>query len=282
MKTRPPSAPQSEAAWRRHKQSGRPLPPVEARPQATSGSDPAKSGEPPARRPAAAARLKLQLVPSILSADFNRLGAQIADAAAAGADRFQVDIMDGHFVPNISMGPMFVAAARRATRLPLEAHLMVSRPEQWIAPVAEAGADIIIVHAEATVHLHSLLAQIATLGKRPAVALNPASPLELIDEVLEQATMVLLMTVEPGFGGQAFIASVLDKIRRLRRRYRRDIEVDGGVEPETIGLARAAGANVFVAGSSVFGHPSGPASSPASGLAALRQALTRSSRSRGQ
>ncbi|HEY7838270.1 MAG TPA: ribulose-phosphate 3-epimerase [Terriglobales bacterium] len=221
---------------------------------------------------------RLQLVPSILSADFNRLGAQIADAAAAGADRFQIDIMDGHFVPNISMGPMFVAAARRATRLPLEAHLMVSRPEQWLTPVAEAGADTLIVHAEATVHLHRLLVQIAALGKRPAVALNPASPLELIHEVLEQATMVLLMTVEPGFGGQPFIASVLDKIRRLRRRYRGDIEVDGGVEPETIALARDAGANVFVAGSSVFGHPSGPAS----GLAALRQALTRTSRSRGQ
>jgi ribulose-phosphate 3-epimerase len=218
---------------------------------------------------ASRSRRRPLLVPSILSADFTRLGEHVAAAERAGADRFQIDIMDGHFVPNLSMGPMFVAALRGITRLPLEAHLMVSRPEQWVDPVAAAGADVIIVHAEATVHLHSLLAHIAASGKQPAVALNPATPLELISEVLDQVKMVLLMTVEPGFGGQAFIASVLDKIHRLRHVYGGGIEVDGGVEPDTIALAYAAGANVFVAGSSVFSHPQGPAA----GLAALRHAV---------
>lgn len=219
------------------------------------------------------------LVPSILSADFGRLGEQVTTAETAGADRLQVDIMDGHFVPNISMGPMFVAATRAHTRLPVEAHLMVTRPEQWITACAEAGADVIIVHAEATVHLHSLLAQIAATGARPAVALNPASPLTLIDEALTPAqqpplAMVLLMTVEPGFGGQVFIPSVLGKIQRLRRLLVErgldcDIEVDGGVDASTIGPAREAGANVFVAGSSVYRHPDGVAAA----LAGLRTAL---------
>ncbi|HWG37476.1 MAG TPA: ribulose-phosphate 3-epimerase [Terriglobales bacterium] len=215
------------------------------------------------------------IVPSILSANFGCLERDLKAAVAAGADRFQVDIMDGHFVPNISMGPMFVAATRaHIGALPLEAHLMVSRPRQWIEPVCDAGADLIIVHAEATCHLHSLLRQIASIGARPAVALNPASPLALIEEVLDQVAMVLLMTVEPGFGGQQFIEPVLDKIRRLRqtlldRRLDCDIEIDGGVDASTIGRARAAGANVFVAGSSVFAHPEGIAS----GLSALRAAL---------
>ncbi len=225
----------------------------------------------------------VHLVPSILSADFGRLGEELRAAAEAGADRFQVDIMDGHFVPNISMGPMFVQAVRKhcPRPLPIEAHLMVARPEQWIAPVAAAGADVIIVHAEATVHLHSLLQQIAAAGARAAVALNPATPLEVIDEALSpRATtplaLVLLMTVEPGFGGQALIPAVLDKIRRLRARLDErglecDIEVDGGVEAATIGAARAAGANVFVAGSAVFGHAGGAKA----GIAALRKALAR-------
>ena len=225
----------------------------------------------------------VHLVPSILSADFGRLGEELRAAAEAGADRFQVDIMDGHFVPNLSMGPMFVAAVRKhcPRPLPIEAHLMVARPEQWIAPVAAAGADVIIVHAEATVHLHSLLQQIAAAGARAAVALNPATPLEAIDEALSpRATtplaMVLLMTVEPGFGGQALIPAVLDKIGRLRARLDErglecDIEVDGGVEAATIGAARAAGANVFVAGSAVFGHAGGAKA----GIAALRKALAR-------
>ncbi|MGH9393424.1 MAG: ribulose-phosphate 3-epimerase [Terriglobales bacterium] len=218
---------------------------------------------------------RLHLVPSILSANFACLERDLAAAVAAGADRFQVDIMDGHFVPNISMGPMFVAATRaQIGTLPLEAHLMVSRPAQWVEPVAQAGADIIIVHAEATCHLHSLLRQIVDAGARPAVALNPASPLPLIEEVLDQVAMVLLMTVEPGFGGQQFIAPVLEKLRRLRQHLDRrgldcDLEVDGGVEAGTIAPARSAGANVFVAGSAVFGHPQGIAA----GMQALRQAL---------
>jgi len=216
----------------------------------------------------------LHLVPSILSANFGCLERELAAAEAAGADRFQVDIMDGHFVPNISMGPMFVAATRAHTGLPIEAHLMVSRPEQWVEAVAQAGADVVIVHAEASRHLHSLLRQIEAAGARPAVALNPASPLALIEEVLDQVALVLLMTVEPGFGGQTFIEGVCGKIARLRQRLEAegrdcDIEVDGGVDAATIGRARAAGANVFVAGSAVFGHRGGVAA----GMAELRGAL---------
>lgn len=216
----------------------------------------------------------VHLVPSILSADFGCLQRDLEAAGAAGADRFQIDIMDGHFVPNISMGPMFVAATRTHTVLPLEAHLMVSRPEQWVKPVVEAGADVVIVHAEATVHMHSLVTSIAELGARPAVALNPASPLALIEEALPSLAMVLLMTVEPGFGGQQFIPSVLGKIQRLRERIVAqkldcDIEIDGGVDATTIGGAREAGANVFVAGSSVFGHPGGVRA----GLSELRHRL---------
>lgn len=215
---------------------------------------------------------RLELVPSILSANFACLEKDVA--AAAGADRFQVDIMDGHFVPNISMGPMFVAALRRLTPQPIEAHLMVSHPEQWVGPCAAAGANVIIVHAEATVHLHSLLAQIRAAGAQPGVALNPGSPLTMVEEVLDQAAMVLLMTVEPGFGGQQFIPQVLPKIARLRKHLNErapacDIEVDGGIAPATLIAARDAGANLFVAGSSVFDHPQGAGA----GLAALRAAL---------
>ncbi|MGH9417738.1 MAG: ribulose-phosphate 3-epimerase [Terriglobales bacterium] len=215
-----------------------------------------------------------KLVPSILSANFGALERDVSAAERAGADRFQVDIMDGHFVPNISMGPMFVAATRALTRLPIEAHLMVSRPELWVEAVASAGANVIIVHAEATVHLHSLLQQIRSAGAEPAVALCPASPLALLDEVLPALPMVLLMTVEPGFGGQVFIPAVLDKMQRLRRQIDAAsspalIEVDGGIDASTIGPARRAGASLFVAGSAVFGHPQGVAA----GLAALRAAL---------
>ncbi|MGH9466003.1 MAG: ribulose-phosphate 3-epimerase [Terriglobales bacterium] len=218
---------------------------------------------------------RLELVPSILSADFGRLENELQAAAEAGADRFQVDIMDGHFVPNISMGPMFVAATRRHVRQPIEAHLMVTRPEQWVEPCAKAGANVIIVHAEASAHLHSLLAAIRGAGATAGIALNPDSPLTLLEEALDQVGLVLLMTVEPGFGGQAFVGGVLPKIRRLReqldgRGLDCDIEVDGGVEAATIGAAREAGANVFVAGSAVFGHAQGAAA----GLAALRRGLS--------
>ena len=216
----------------------------------------------------------VRLVPSILAADFGRLGDEVQRATQAGADRLQIDIMDGHFVPNISMGPMFVATVRRFTDLPLEAHLMVSRPEEWIELAAKAGANIIIVHAEATPHLHRVLESIAACGALPAVAINPASPLALIEEVLEQVVLILQMTVNPGFGGQKFIPAVLDKIHRLRQRLNQcnpecDIEVDGGIDAHTIAWAHAAGANVFVAGSSVFNAPQGAAA----GLAALHAAL---------
>lgn len=216
----------------------------------------------------------VRMVPSILAADFGRLGEEVERATQTGADRLQIDIMDGHFVPNISMGPMFVETVRRFTRLPLEAHLMVSRPEEWVEPAARAGADIIIVHAEATPHLHRVLESITALGARPAVAINPASPLALIEEVLEQVSLVLQMTVNPGFGGQKFIPAVLGKIHRLRQRLNEcnpdcDIEVDGGIDIETIGRAHAAGANVFVAGSSVFNAKQGVPEA----MAALRKAL---------
>lgn len=216
------------------------------------------------------------LVASILAADFSRLGEQVRAAAAGGADRFQVDIMDGRFVPNISMGPMFVAALRPLTQLPIEAHLMTSRPGDWVEPCAQAGADWIIVHAESTPHLERVLASVAEAGARPAVALNPGSPLCLIEEVLPRVGMVLQMTVNPGFGGQRFLPAMLDKLPRLRALLDRrhpdcDIEIDGGVEVHTIAAAARAGANVFVAGSAVFGDPAGPAA----GLAALRAPLSR-------
>ncbi len=215
-----------------------------------------------------------QIVPSLLAADFGRLGEDIAAVEAAGADRLQLDIMDGHFVPNLSMGPLVIAAVRRRTRLRLEAHLMVERPENWIAPTADAGADLIIVHQEATPHLDRALELIDSRRLAAGVAINPATPADALNEVLPRLRLVLAMTVNPGFGGQRFIAAVAAKIRELRRRLEIvnpacDIEVDGGIEPETLPIAANAGANVFVAGTAIFGHPRGAAA----GLAALRAAL---------
>lgn len=212
--------------------------------------------------------------PSILAADFGHLADQVRAAEAGGADRFQVDIMDGQFVPNISMGPMFVAALRRLTAKPIEAHLMTARPQDWIAAAAEAGAHWILVHAESTPHLNRMIESIQEAGARPAVALNPDTPLVALEECLPAAGMILQMTVNPGFGGQRFIPAVLAKLRRLRdmivaRGLDCDIEIDGGVEADTIAAAREAGANNFVAGSAVFGHAGGPAA----GLEALRRAL---------
>ncbi|MGH9534307.1 MAG: ribulose-phosphate 3-epimerase [Terriglobales bacterium] len=238
----------------------------------------------PPRRPSAASARPVIWTPSILAADFGRLAEQVAAAEAGGAARFQVDIMDGAFVPNISMGPMFVGALRRLTTKPIEAHLMTARPQDWIVAAAQEGADWIIVHAESTPHLHRMLETVVEAGARPAVALNPDTPLVVLEECLPTVGavagaavgMVLLMTVNPGFGGQRFIPAVLDKVARLRhivaaRGLDCDIEIDGGVEPETILAARRAGANNFVAGSAVFGHPQGPAA----GLAALRRSLQR-------
>jgi ribulose-phosphate 3-epimerase len=199
-----------------------------------------------------------KIAPSILSADFSKLGEEIEAVVGAGADYIHIDVMDGHFVPNITMGPLIVKAARRVTRLPLDCHLMISQPEKYVDVFAEAGADIVTVHAEAATHLHRLIQQIRQKGVKPGVSLNPASPLDALEYVLGDVDMVLLMTVNPGFGGQDFIEAVVPKIQRLRAMIQErdlavDIEVDGGIGPETISKVSSAGANVFVAGSAIFG-----------------------------
>ena len=198
-----------------------------------------------------------KIAPSILSADFTKLGEEVRRVEEAGADYIHIDVMDGHFVPNITVGPTIVKAVRAATELPLDVHLMISNPDDFIGDFVRAGADMITVHAEAVYHLHRSVQQIKREGARPAVSLNPASPLPIIEYILQDLNMVLLMTVNPGFGGQEFIPEVLPKIRRLReileeRGLAVDIEVDGGIGPETIGRVSEAGANVFVAGSAIF------------------------------
>ena len=198
------------------------------------------------------------IAPSILSADFGRLAAEIEAVTVAGADYIHVDVMDGHFVPNLTIGPLVIEAVRRATTLPLDVHLMIENADRWIADYARAGADLIAVHAEACPHLHRTVAAIAELGKKPAVAINPATSLESLRWVLPDVSMVLVMSVNPGFGGQRFITNVLAKITELRRMIDErglnvDIEVDGGIKGDNIAAVAAAGANVFVAGSAVFG-----------------------------
>jgi ribulose-phosphate 3-epimerase len=198
------------------------------------------------------------IAPSILSADFTRLGEEIRAVEAAGADWIHADIMDGHFVPNISFGPMVVEAVRRVTRLPIDVHLMISEPERYIADFAKAGADYISVHVETCIHLHRTVQLIRDAGARPGVVLNPATPLEALRWILEYTDLVLGMSVNPGFGGQAFIANSIEKIQRLRqmiteKRLSTLIEIDGGVSDKTIGDIAAAGADVFVAGSAIFG-----------------------------
>ena len=201
------------------------------------------------------------IAPSILSADFARLGEEIRDAERAGADWIHVDVMDGHFVPNLTIGPLVVQAIRPHTSLPLDVHLMIERPDSLIPAFAEAGADLISVHAEACVHLHRTIRRIRELGVKAGVVLNPATPLAALDYVLEEVDLVLLMTVNPGFGGQVFIPAVLPKIAELRRRLEErglghvHVEVDGGISPETAPLVARAGADVLVAGSAVFGRP---------------------------
>src|SRR5438105_14665484 len=179
------------------------------------------------------------LVPSILSADFTRLGDQVREAEAAGAQRIQVDVMDGHFVPNITMGPLVVEAVRRCTRLPLEAHLMISNPEQYIEDFARAGADVIIVHQEVSPHLHRLIQQIKKAGSQAAIALTPSTPVFMLEDVLSLLDMVLIMTVNPGFGGQDFIPETLPKIASVRqmitqRNLRCSVEVHGGTQDATV------------------------------------------------
>jgi ribulose-phosphate 3-epimerase len=199
----------------------------------------------------------IRIAPSILSADFARLGAEIDAIAAGGADYVHVDVMDGHFVPNLTIGPVVIEAVRRITTLPLDVHLMIEDAERWVGAYARAGADLIGVHAEACPHLHRTLGQIAQLGKKPCVVLNPHTPLEAIQWVLPDVAMVLIMSVNPGFGGQKFIPSQLDKIRALRRMIDErgldvDIEVDGGIKADNVAEVVAAGANVIVSGSGVF------------------------------
>ena len=200
------------------------------------------------------------IAPSILSADFGCLADEVRAAEAAGADVIHVDVMDGRFVPNITVGPLVVKAVRRATRLPLDAHLMIVEPERYVEAFAEAGADVISVHAEVSPHLHRTLEVIRAAGARPSVALNPSTDLSALEWVLGDCTQVLIMTVNPGFGGQQYVAACTTKVRRLRgmaeeRGLSLDIEVDGGINEETAELVVGAGANVLVAGTAVFGAP---------------------------
>ncbi len=200
------------------------------------------------------------IAPSILSADFSRLGEEIRTVEAAGADWIHIDVMDGHFVPNITMGPLVVEAVRRLTKLPLDVHLMIETPDRYIADFARAGADLIAVQVETCVHLHRSVQLIREAGIRPGVALNPATPLATIEWVLADVDFVLVMSVNPGFGGQQFIPSSLEKIAQLRmmiqtRGLSTLIQVDGGVNAGTIAAVAAAGADVFVAGSAIFGSP---------------------------
>ena len=213
---------------------------------------------------------KIEVVPSILSADVTRLGDQVREAVAAGADRIQVDVMDGHFVPNLTFGPLVVEAVRRATALPIEAHLMIERPELFLEAFVKAGATLIEVQVESTTSLYRTVQTIKELGAKAGVAINPATPLDDLREILPYIDLVNVMTVEPGFGGQKFITRSPEKISRLRAMDPRvEIEVDGGIDAKTAPLAVSAGATVLVAGNSVFGYRQGVAS----GMKAIRQAL---------
>jgi ribulose-phosphate 3-epimerase len=213
---------------------------------------------------------KVEIVPSILSADMTRLGEQVKEAARAGADRIQVDVMDGHFVPNLTFGPMVVEAVRRVTDLPIEAHLMIERPELFIEAFAKAGATLIEVQVESTTSLYRTVMRIRELGAKAGVAINPATSVEMLREILPFITTVNVMTVEPGFGGQKFIDQSPEKIRRVRAMAPDvEIEVDGGIDARTAPLVVKAGATVLVAGSSVFGHKQGIAA----GIRAIRGAV---------
>ncbi|MGH7443568.1 MAG: ribulose-phosphate 3-epimerase [Longimicrobiales bacterium] len=216
----------------------------------------------------------IKIAPSILSADFARLADGIAEAEAGGADWIHVDVMDGHFVPNLTIGPPVVKAIRRVTELPLDVHLMIEKPDQIIDAFIDAGANILTVHYEAVTHLHRLVEYIRSRGVQPGVSLNPSTPVHVLDEILPYVDLVLIMSVNPGFSGQRFIPTSAAKIARLRRTLEErslwpiEIEVDGGVAPETIGDVVAAGATAIVAGAAVYNE----GGTVADNIAALRQA----------
>jgi ribulose-phosphate 3-epimerase len=204
----------------------------------------------------------VSIVPSVLPADFSRLGEEVRGLEAAGADRIQWDVMDGHFVPNLTVGPDVIASVRPHVALPFEAHLMVAGPEALLPRYVEAGCEVVIVHAESTTHLHRALGQVAELGARPAVALNPATPVEAVRHVLDLVDLVLVMTVNPGFGGQRYLGTMESKLAALAALAAEqgcdlDIEVDGGIAPGTIEGAAGAGANVFIAGTALWRDPEG-------------------------
>jgi len=214
------------------------------------------------------------IAPSILSADFGRLAEQVQEAEEAGADWIHVDVMDGHFVPNITLGPAITAAVREATDLPVDVHLMIESPDRYVEAFVDAGASVVSVHAEADVHLHRTLTRIRELGAEAGVALNPATPIELLGELSDEMDLVVVMSVNPGFGGQRFIRASVDKIRRVRDLLGAAvdgavrIEVDGGIDASTAGVVAAAGADVLVAGSAVYNERA----SVATNIATLREA----------
>ncbi len=221
------------------------------------------------------------IAPSVLPADFSNLGNECRQLEEAGVDRIQFDVMDGRFVPNLTFGPDVIASVRSSASVPFEAHLMIEDPDHLVPRFVDAGCDLIIVHAEACRHLHRTLAAIADLGASPAVALNPHTPIEVIANVLDLLDMVLIMTVNPGFGGQAYLSSMEPKVAATRAMLDTsdrwiDLEVDGGISAKTVGGAAAAGANVLISGSALYGHPDGQAAA----VSELRQLGTEAWRNR--